>query len=707
MKLSFSMKITLLVILSIFIVSAAIFFSTFVFLTRSFSEEAKGMLTERQRGVQSDFNTLKMQSLATACLVGLNLEVAQAVERRDTPALLRLSKKLMEKVQPDFMTITDKDGVALARSHSDKVGDSVLNQLAVQKGLAGQETVGVEEGTAVKLSVRAGAPIYLDGKVVGSVALGFDLASNKFVDGVKEKMGVECTIFQNDTRITTTIMREGKRAIGTKMDNSKVIDAVLQKQAEFHGENMILGSLYDTVYWPLIAADGKVGGMFFVGQDRKLIDKAQSSVVLAVLLSAGAVGLIMIVVSIFLANTLTKPIKTSVAFAEQVAAGDLSQTLEVERSDEIGVLANALRHLVAALKTMIADVDAKRAEADAAAGKANVSRLEAEQARKDAENAKREGMLQAATQLEGVVAGITTVSGELNSQIETSSHGADLQEQRTAEAATAMEEMNATVLEVARNAASAADQAKDARTKAQEGAQVVGNAVKAIAVVDQLAKELEKGMGELGSQAKSIGNIMNVISDIADQTNLLALNAAIEAARAGEAGRGFAVVADEVRKLAEKTMTATKEVGQAISAIQSGTVHNIDMVKQASTAVDQATALANDSGSALKEIVELVDHTSDQVQSIAAAAEEQSAASEEITRNIAEVRQVSADIADGTKRSAEATTELAKLAEELQGVIASFRSEDGRPGPRNAPALAVKKTPAKALAATKPRALGS
>jgi methyl-accepting chemotaxis protein len=694
------MKITLLVILSIVVVSTVIFFSTFLFLTKGFSEEARAMLSERQKGVESNFDTLKMQSLSTACLVGLNLEIAQAVERRDTPALQKLGKRLMEKVQPDFLTITDKDGIALARTHSSTVGDSVLNQLAVQKGLAGQESVGVEEGSAVKLSVRAGAPIYLDGKVVGSVALGFDLASNKFVDSVKKNMGVECTIFQNDSRITTTILREGKRAIGTKIDNPKVTDAVLQKQGEYHGENMILGTLYDTVYWPLVTADGKIGGMFFVGQDRKLIDRAQSSVVMAVLLSAGAVGLIMIVVSIVLANTLTKPIKTSVTFAEQVAAGDLSHTLDVERTDEIGILANALRHMVASLKTMIADVDAKRAEADAAAEKANASRLEAEEAQKKAESAKREGMLQAATQLEGVVAGITTVSGELNGQIETASHGADLQEARTAEAATAMEEMTATVLEVARNAAAAADQAKNARAKAQEGAKVVGNAVKAIAVVDQMAKELEKGMGDLGSQAKSIGNIMNVISDIADQTNLLALNAAIEAARAGEAGRGFAVVADEVRKLAEKTMTATKEVGSAISAIQSGTVHNIDMVKQAANAVDQATALANDSGSALKEIVELVDHTSDQVQSIAAAAEEQSAASEEINRNIAEVRHVSADIADGTKRSAEATIELAKLAEELDGVIGSFRSEDGQ-------VRQGKAKPVSAGAGKKIKALGS
>ena len=175
---------------------------------------------------------------------------------------------------------------------------------------------------------------------------------------------------------------------------------------------------------------------------------------------------------------------------------------------------------------------------------------------------------------------VASAAEELSAQIEQSSRGAEQQTQRVDETATAMEEMNATVLEVAKSASHAAQTADQAKTKAEDGSKVVGQVVKGIEDVQHQSQEMKTDMGTLGKQAEGIGQIMNVISDIADQTNLLALNAAIEAARAGEAGRGFAVVADEVRKLAEKTMTATKQVGDAIRGIQDGTRKNIENVER-------------------------------------------------------------------------------------------------------------------------------
>ena len=246
------------------------------------------------------------------------------------------------------------------------------------------------------------------------------------------------------------------------------------------------------------------------------------------------------------------------------------------------------------------------------------------------------------------------------------SDGAAEQSERAQETATSMEQMNSTVLEVARSASGAADQTNTARIKAQAGADVVAQAVLAIAEVSARASALRENMGRLGQQTESIGRIMGVISDIADQTNLLALNAAIEAARAGDAGRGFAVVADEVRKLAEKTMNATKEVAEAITTIQAGARSNMREVEEATAAVDKATNLAGLSGQALAEIVELVVGASDRVQAIAAAAEEQSATSDEITRSITEVN----SIAESTNRliSDLKTTvrELSELARRLE-----------------------------------------
>ncbi|MBA4358298.1 MAG: hypothetical protein C0405_11315, partial [Desulfovibrio sp.] len=237
------------------------------------------------------------------------------------------------------------------------------------------------------------------------------------------------------------------------------------------------------------------------------------------------------------------------------------------------------------------------------------------------------------------------------------------------EVATAMDEMTATVIEVAKNAGRAAEGADNTRRSAENGARVVESSVKAINTVQDLTVQLKTNMVALHTQADGIGQIMGVISDIADQTNLLALNAAIEAARAGDAGRGFAVVADEVRKLAEKTMKATKEVAEAVHAIQGAAKLNMDGTDAAAQAVEQATTYANESGEALKRIVQLVAGTSDQVRSIATASEEQSAASEEIDRVIGKVRSASQVALDNTATAANAVAKTSNAARTLQDEI--------------------------------------
>jgi len=236
-----------------------------------------------------------------------------------------------------------------------------------------------------------------------------------------------------------------------------------------------------------------------------------------------------------------------------------------------------------------------------------------------------------------------------------------------------MEEMNASVLEVARNAGAAADLADRAKAKAQEGSGVVEEVVKTITRVNDQATALKGDMTEMGRQAEGIGAIMNVISDIADQTNLLALNAAIEAARAGDAGRGFAVVADEVRKLAEKTMSATSEVGSSVRAVQDRARKNIAATEETTKTIAASTQLASRSGTALQEIVGMVEVTADQVRSIATASEEQSAASEEINRSTEEINRIASETAEAMNQSASAVSDLSRLAQELKRIISDMQ----------------------------------
>ena len=234
--------------------------------------------------------------------------------------------------------------------------------------------------------------------------------------------------------------------------------------------------------------------------------------------------------------------------------------------------------------------------------------------------------------------------------------------------------MNATVLEVAKNAGAGANLSSSTQEKAREGEHITTQCQQAMGDVQNETMALKTNMDALSSHAQAINEIMTVISDIADQTNLLALNAAIEAARAGEAGRGFAVVADEVRKLAEKTMASTQDVGKAISAIQESSKEGVKRMDTAVDKVNLATDLTSRSGLALKEIHDQAEQTADQVRSIATASEQQSASSEEIARSVEQVNTIAGETSRAMSEASKAVSDLAAQAQNLARIITSLKN---------------------------------
>jgi methyl-accepting chemotaxis protein len=384
-----------------------------------------------------------------------------------------------------------------------------------------------------------------------------------------------------------------------------------------------------------------------------------------------------IVISVLLIFFLTRSVNRQLGkdpgelniLARRVADGDYNVD---DGKAKTGVFAS-LVVMVDALKQHIENARLESANAQEQSKKAMEAMEKAEAASAEARQ-KTQAMLQAAERLEEVAQVVSTASTQLSAQIEQSDRGTAETSQRLTEAATAMNEMNATVQEVAHNAAQASTASAETRQKAQDGAAIVSRSLDSINHVHQSSLRLKEDMAQLGSHAQDISRIMGVISDIADQTNLLALNAAIEAARAGDAGRGFAVVADEVRKLAEKTMASTQDVGAVISAIQHSTATSMESVDKAVQEVDRAAEFANQSGTALEVIVSTVDATADQVNAIATASEEQSAASEEINHTIIQINTMSLQTAQAMEEASKAVSDLAAQAHGLTSLISDMKA---------------------------------
>ncbi|MGV7095640.1 methyl-accepting chemotaxis protein [Desulfovibrio sp. QI0434] len=646
-----------------------VLFVSIYFMKVPIEDELNKGIVRMQQVISSANETTAQKFLQSADLIAEDDDFAKAVAEKNTDAAVKIGSVLMKKAGSDFMTITDEKGIVIGRGHSKKHGDSVTNQETVVIALTGKPAVAVVAGTEVPFTIRASFPVMHDGKLVGSVSIGTSLVTPAYLDWLKKLSGVNVTIFKGDTRVMTTIMQDGKRAIGTKLQSPEILKAVLERGETVYSHNNILGVDYNSAYWPVKDANGKIVGMWFVGMP---IDELQRLERVAISNSIWiGVGLLVfqLILSFVLGLKISAPIRKITAYAQAVADGNNEAQLDVYSRDDMGQLADSLRTMEDNLRKLVHDASEKAEEAHKRGEEAKLAMEEARVAQAQAEQAKREGMISAAAQIEEVVEQLNVSISDISEQVENTSGALDHAASRLAETATAMEEMNSTVLEVAKNAGGASDISNAAKRKAEVGSEIVSRAVVGIQEVQRQSQALRDGMAQLDDHAKAISQIMGVISDIADQTNLLALNAAIEAARAGEAGRGFAVVADEVRKLAEKTMSSTTDVGNAIAAIQQSAGQSIQQVEKAVGNISEATEYSNKSGEALKEIVGMVDQTADEVRAIAAASEQQSATSEEINRSVADVNHIAASTSQSMQVAMKELESLRALARNLMDLI--------------------------------------
>ncbi len=570
-------------------------------------------------------------------------------------------------------SILDTKGIVLATTADSGVGTSRADREYFRQAMQGRASVSepIFSRTTNKSVVIICSPVRSESGVIGAVFVTVDLNMLsdmyvKRVDSGEHGYGLVMT-----SKGEAVAHRDSTQIMSEKIRDSQVgqqVRALREKSgkfiAVFNGVEVVYFYEQDpfTGWWCLVRAELNdiYGPVHFLGK---------VNLGVAALVALG-IALVVFLVVRAVVNALGK----GVEFAEAVSKGDLDRELTVERGDEIGKLASALRIMVEKLKEMIAESEHKTLEAQNQSELAQAAVREAEEARRQSERAKSGGMRHAGERLEGIAERIVENSRFLGENMRRAAEGAGMQRRRAEANAVAMEQMNSTVLEVARNAGEAASSAASARENAVGGAEIVTGVVRAISEVESKTHKLKEELNELGRQADGIGRIMNVITDIADQTNLLALNAAIEAARAGEAGRGFAVVADEVRKLAEKTMNATKEVGDAVSSIQSGTHESIRGMEEASASVGKSTEMVREAGLSLQSIVQISEATADKVRSIAAASEEQSAAGEEINQGAGEISRIADETSQQMERAGESMENLRRGLNDMQKLVGELKN---------------------------------
>ena len=354
--------------------------------------------------------------------------------------------------------------------------------------------------------------------------------------------------------------------------------------------------------------------------------QAQKLIIVLILLAmVFAVG-----VSLFVVRSISGALSEGVDVANRLATGDLTASVTIRSTDEIGTLMTAMDNMVKSLRLLIGKI--KYAADNMASG-----------------------------------------SEQLSASAEEISRGMNEQTSRSTQIATAAEQMSQTVVDVAKNTSNIAQISTQAFDHAKDGEGVVKRSVDEVQAIASTVAESSQVMKRLGESSGQIGDIVGVINDIADQTNLLALNAAIEAARAGEQGRGFAVVADEVRKLAERTTQATSQINSMISSIQSEVAHAGVAMNNATLRVESGVEFSRKTGDSLRNIVSSVNTLQSMVQQIASATEEMSSVSETISSDIHGIAAGSKEISAGSGQIAQASSDLARLATELQSVVRQFK----------------------------------
>lgn len=509
----------------------------------------------------------------------------------------------------------------------EKFGDdlSSFRKTVVATNKDQKNVMGLEKGVA-GLGIRGISPVFFKGQHIGSVEFGMSFGQ-PFFEKFKQQHNVEISLYTDNgsefKKFGSTLKGEPlltPEQLKTAMETPVIADITVDQQ--------------DLAVYAYQVNDytGNPIGVLEIGMDRShYVDTIASARNTAIIIGVVALFAGLIIAS-FIGRLIGAPLCSTVDAMNEIAegGGDLTRRLDESGNNEISRLSRAFNQFAEKIRATVSQVS------------------------------------HSTTQL-------ATASVEMSTITEETTRGTSQQQSETVQVVAAMNEMTATVQEVARHANNAADAANNADKASAEGKQVVINTMQAIQALSEEVHSAANVIGQLEKDSENIGSVLDVIKGIAEQTNLLALNAAIEAARAGEQGRGFAVVADEVRNLASKTQQSTQEIQKMIEKLQLGAQSAVRVMDASRDRADQSVAQADKANTSLEIIADSVSKIKDMNSHIATAAEQQSTVAEEINRNIVNISNVVEITAKGATQTASASEDLSRLAVGLQQLVNQFK----------------------------------
>jgi methyl-accepting chemotaxis protein len=451
-------------------------------------------------------------------------------------------------------------------------------------------------------------------------------------------------------------------------------DAVkLTANLNFGEEQSILSDDYLTVRQSIMEDNNQIGTLLIQSDLEKAAKRTASFVKTSLIISL-LTALVGLVIALLFQRVITRPIKEIEAGARRLAVGNLDLHIEYRSRDEIGSLAEGL----IGLRDYMRDLSG-------AAGRVAANDLTVEITPRSEHDVLSQSFADMVTKLSNMVGRLHALSEQLvtaANRIAVSSgqmsEGAQDQADKVNQVTSAVQEMAAAISESTRSANEATEASRTASETAGIGGEIVGQTIEGMGEIAGMVRDSSASIGELAESADKIDEIVGVIEDIADQTNLLALNAAIEAARAGEQGRGFAVVADEVRKLAERTGRATGEIKGVIDVVQQKTTTAVESMESGIQSVDKGRKLADQAGGSLQEILETFQKVMVMIEHIATGSEQQTVTADEISKSVGSISKVTSETAKGAGEMALSAEELNNQAESLRKMVGEFKVKDAK-----------------------------